>query len=581
MNKSQNITDSAVTTLDGLFRWRLAQTSQGIAYHQFDAVSETWRAWRWVEVAEEIERWRCAFGQHALSPGERVAVMAGNGIEWVAFDQAALSMGLVTVPLFSEDNAHNCAHILRDAGVRVAVVGNARQLAKIKSVLDELSALEQLVCSANLEVQDKDERVTDLRDWLSRAVSPPLPLATHTGDDLATIVYTSGTTGPPKGVMLTHANILKNTQASDQVVDISAGDVLVSFLPLSHMFERTAGYYLPMLASAEIVFARSVVTLMEDIAKFRPTVLISVPRIYEQLFSKLEAKLRRSLLSYILFKLAVAIGHRRKRSPIYRALWPVLDRAVAVRIRAIFGGRVRYAISGGAPMPPAIARALLALGVPICQGYGLTETSPVLSVNLPDDNVPESIGKPVPGVEVAIGDDDELITRSDYVMQGYWNLPDETSDVIDADGWFHTGDKVRRDEAGRLYIIGRIKEIIVMANGEKVPPADMEHALLRDPLISQVMVYGEARPFLIACVVADPEQMRAYKDAESAATALVRRAKKLLYKFPAYARVRRFILVEESWSIENGMLTPTLKMKRKAVAERYREQIDKAYRGVR
>ena len=232
MNQSSDINGAGVTTLDGLFRWRVALTPQAVAYHQFDSADNTWRAWRWVEVAEEVERWRSAFEQHSLEPGERVAVMTGNCVEWVVFDQAAFAAGLVTVPLFSEDNAQNCEHILCDAGVRVVVVGGARQLEKIKSVLGDIPSVEQIVCITDLASQDKSERVTDLRDWLTHAdTAAGVPSAATQGrDDLATIVYTSGTTGTPKGVMLTHANILKNAQASGQVADIGAGDTLVSFL---------------------------------------------------------------------------------------------------------------------------------------------------------------------------------------------------------------------------------------------------------------------------------------------------------------------------------------------------------------
>ena len=567
-----------VLTLDGLLRWRAAQTPQAVAYHQFDDARAEWRAWHWAEISAEVERWRHALRQHALNPGERVAVMMSNSVEWIVFDQAALAQGLVTVPLFSEDSARNCAHILRDAGARLIVVGNPRQLARINSVADELPALERIICVAELEDADKGGRVDDLRGWLS-APGEPLPPPAHGDDDLATVVYTSGTTGAPKGVMLTHRNILKNAQAASRVADVRRADRLVSFLPLSHMFERTAGYYLPMLAGAEVAFARSVTTLMEDIAAFKPTVLISVPRIYEQVFAKLEAKLRRSLIGLALFKLTVAVGKRRRQAPLYRLLWQPLDDAVASRIRKVFGGHVRYAISGGAPMPPAIAHTLIGLGIPVCQGYGLTETSPVLSVNLPEDNVPESIGKPLPDVEVKIAADGELLSRSPYVMRGYWNLPDATRGAIDRDGWFHTGDQARMDNDGRLYIIGRIKEIIVMDNGEKAPPADIEQALLADPLVSQVMVYGEGRPFLIACVVADAEQMRTYDDAASAAAALKRRAAKLLGAFPAYARVRRFIFVSNPWSVDDGTLTPTLKMKRTVIAERCGKEIEEAYRG--
>ena len=577
MSAFPDAADREADTLDGMFRRRVARTPRAIAYHQFDAEHGDWRAWRWSEVADEAARWRGAFAHHALEPGDRVAVMAPNGVGWVIFDQAALGLGLVTVPLFNEDNARNCAHVLRDSSARVVVAGGRRQLAKIESVLDELPGVELVVCMTDLAAADKTGRITDLRDWLpDRAALPSAP--GHASDSIATIVYTSGTTGAPKGVILTHANVLGNACASSRVFDVNSSDVLVSFLPLSHMFERTAGYYLPMLAGAEVAFARSVTTLVEDIAKFRPTVLISVPRIYEQVFAKIKAKLRRSPLRHVLFKLAVATGERRSRNVLCGALWPVFDRMVAARIRAIFGGRVRHAISGGAPMPPGIAHALLALGVPVYQGYGLTETSPVLSANVPGDNVAESIGKPLPGVEITVGDDDELLTRGEYVMRGYWNRPDATRRAIDADGWFHTGDKVRIDSDGRLYVVGRLKEIIVMSNGEKVPPVDIEQALLEDPLVSQVMVHGEGRPFLVACVVADLERMRECKDEKSAAADLRRRSAKLLERFPAYARVRRFIFVDEPWSIDNGMLTPTLKMKRAVIAGHCRGRIEEIYR---
>ena len=577
-NGGVDVPGSDVTTIDGLFRMRVAQGPHEVAYRQFDTEENAWRVWRWSEVADEVARWRGAFECQNLKPGDRVAVMAPNSFAWVVFDQTALSLGLVTVPLFSEDTAHNCAYILRDAEVRLALVGGPRQLEKIKNVLDDLPGMELVICVSDLADADRVGRVIDLRHWLAD-IAPTSSPPGHTGESIATIVYTSGTTGAPKGVVLTHANIISNAHSSSLVADINAGDRLVSFLPLSHMFERTAGYYLSMLVGVETTFARSVATLMEDIARFRPTVLISVPRIYEQVFWKIEARLRRSPVNHALFRLTVAVGHRRARNFLCKALWPVFDLMVARRIRAIFGGCLRYAISGGAPMPPAISHALLALGVPVCQGYGLTETSPVISVNLPDDNVPESVGKPLPGVKIDINSDTgELLTRSKYVMREYWNRPEATSEAIDDAGWFHTGDKARMDEDGRLYIIGRIKEIIVMGNGEKVPPADIEQALLADPLVSQVMVYGEGRPFLIAFVVPDPERASEGKDLASAADGLKCRAVDLLKRFPAYARIRRFIFVEEPWSIANGTLTPTLKMKRAVIVERHRDPIEKVYR---
>ena len=571
-----------VTTLDGLFRFRVERTPEAIAYRQFDSATERWRVWRWRDVGIEVARWRSALDGHGFRAGDRVAIMSPNRVEWVIFDQAALSLGLVTVPLFGGDNVHNCAYILNESASRLIVVGTMAQFRTIKSALAELPRVERMVRVTTAGDEDETGRVTTLQDWLPEPNSVEVAAATevgHGGDDLATIVYTSGTTGPPKGVMLSHDNILKNVKASYQAVDVTRGDRFVSFLPLSHMFERTAGYYLPILVGAEVVFSRSPMTLLDDFSTFKPTVLISVPRIYEQALGKIKAKLRHSVVKRLLFWLTVIVGRHRAGSFAgrfaCRFAWPLVDRLMASRIRALFGGCVRYAISGGAPIPPAVAHTFLALGMPVYQGYGLTETSPVLSVNRPGDNVPESVGLPLPGVEVMIGNDDELLTRSEYVMRGYWEQPDATARAVDESGWFHTGDKARLDTRGRLYIVGRIKDIIVMANGEKVSPVDMEQALLEHPLISQAMVYGEGCPFLIALVVVDANgEMGDVRSIE-------RGAAKLLKRFPGYARIRRFIFVDEPWSVDNGMLTPTLKLKRVAIVAHHRQRIEEVYRETR
>lgn len=435
--------------------------------------------------------------------------------------------------------------------------------------------------------------------------APAAPVAVENRarpEDLATIVYTSGTTGRPKGVMLTHANIAGNARASLQIVDIKPGMRMVSFLPLSHMFERTCGYYLPMMAGAEVAFARSFASLGDDIVHFRPHVLISVPRIYERLVNRLHTQIaQRGALAQALFKLTIALGKRRfadkradgkprKRSlqraaalllaPLRaardRLLWPRLDRLFAAPVRERLGGRLQYAISGGAPLPPAVAEILTALELPVCQGYGLTETSPVMSVNRLHKNDPASIGHILPEVEVRIGDNNELLTRGPFVMQGYWRNPEATAQAIDAEGWFHTGDQARIGKGGRLFIIGRIKDIIVLANGEKVAPTEIEQALEADPLFSQVMAYGEGRPFLVA-LAAPPQEKTA---PQPTAAQLRKRAAELMKGFPAWSRIRHVVLTDEPWTIENGLLTPTLKMKRHRIAEQCKEEIEKIYRGA-
>ncbi|OAD22926.1 long-chain-fatty-acid--CoA ligase, partial [Candidatus Thiomargarita nelsonii] len=374
-------------------------------------------------------------------------------------------------------------------------------------------------------------------------------------DNLASIVYTSGTTGRPKGVMLSHSNMLRNAQAAASCMNFNHHDLFLSFLPLSHTLERTDGYYLPMVVGATVAYARSIPQLAMDLTTLSPTALISVPRIYEQVYAKIQNQLeKKSALAQKLFTLTVEVGWRRFEYRQGRAtwhprllLWPLLRRLVATPVLDKLGGRMRVAISGGAALSPAIAKLFIGLGLNLLQGYGLTETSPVISVNRPDDNVPESIGTILPGVEVKVDDNGELLTKGPYVMLGYWKNPSATQETIDEAGWLHTGDKARQDEQGHLYITGRIKEIIVMGNGEKVPPADMEMMICTDPLFDQVMIVGEAKPFLSALLVLNAEYWQAFAKDLNAETlqekavhqAILKRLNKHLKDFPGYAQIRR------------------------------------------
>ena len=415
---------------------------------------------------------------------------------------------------------------------------------------------------------------------------------------LASIVYTSGTTGRPKGVMLTHDNLLWNAFYASQCADFGAHEVFLSFLPMSHTLERTGGYYLPMLIGAEVAYARSIAQLAQDLQDIRPTVLISVPRIYERVYGRIQDGLaKKGRFAGMLFKLAVRVGWRRFERAQGRAgwhpellLWPLLHKLVAGKAVARLGGRLRLAISGGAALSPEIARVFIGLGVPIYQGYGLTETSPVVCVNRPDSNVPASIGPPLPGVEVKIGDNGELLTRSRCVMRGYWQDEAATRAMIDADGWLHSGDQASVDAGGHYTIVGRLKDIIVLNNGEKVPPSEMEAAILLDPLFEQVMIVGEGRPYLAALAVlneahwadfaaslnADPRHPAALRDPR-VAKALVQRVARQLRHFPGYAQIRRVYPELEPWTLEDGLLTPTLKVKRKQVLDRYRAAIEAMY----
>jgi long-chain acyl-CoA synthetase len=590
-------------SLCGLFRARVAATPDQVAYRQFDEARGTWVSFTWLQVAAEVERWQAALLKEGLAPGDRVALMLKNCVEWVIFDQAALGLGLVTVPLYLDDRPDNAAYILDHADARLLLVEGKFQHRKLAEIVASTPRLQRIVSLAEPAngLADWSTRFVVAAEWLQAAAKTPVPPVEPSSELLASIVYTSGTTGRPKGVMLTHENLLWNAFYASQCADFGPHEVFLSFLPLSHTLERTGGYYLPMLLGAEVAYARSVTQLAQDLQEIRPTVLISVPRIYERFYRRIQDGLeKQGRLPGLVFRLAVRIGWRNFERSQGRAgwhpellLWPLLRRRVAGRVTERLGGRLRLAISGGAALSPDIARVFIGLGVPIYQGYGLTEASPVVSSNRPGSNLPSSIGPPLPGIEVKISKDGELLTRSRCVMRGYWKNEEATRAIIDAEGWLHTGDKASVDASGHFSIVGRVKDIIILSNGEKVPPTDIESAILLDPLFEQVMVVGEGKPFLAALVVlneehwrdfaaslaVDPDNPAVLRDPK-VAKALLRRIVTHLRHFPGYALIRRLHAELKPWTVDNGLLTPTLKLKRDQVLERYRAEVEAMYAGL-
>lgn len=577
---------SRIATLSELFASRAATSAKHYAYHQYHSDDGQWHSYRWQDIAKKVTQWRDALHAEGLEHGARIAIMLPNGVPWVVCDQAALSLGAISVPIFSHDSAGNTAYILQDSGAEILVTDTAR----FDTVLATpyLAKLKRVIIVGKL--QSDLPNVVCLKPWLERTV-PPAPPHPVRPDDIASLVYTSGTTGNPKGVVLSHHNILSNARAILHSFPLDRENIFLSFLPLSHIFERTAGYYMSMYAGAEVVFARSVNQLKQDMAKHRPSVLLAVPRVYSGIYTKLSESIEQA--PRFIQKLFNTVSHSEDTTSLsYQFARLILRLMIGKKFQSVFGGKMRYAISGGAALPPNIARTFNALGVPLYQGYGLTETSPVISVNRQADNVPSSIGTPIEGAEVRIGDNAELLTRSDYVMQEYWNLPDATAKAIDSDGWFHTGDQARMDDAGHLYIIGRIKDIIVMSNGEKVPPSDMEHAITEDNMFDQAMVYGNNRHYLIALLVINPEHFardlepREFNDPEVALSdkrfqkELLEKVRERLSTFPAYAKIRRIIVAREAWTVDNGLLTPTLKVKRQRVETHFAEAIEAVYRSL-
>jgi len=586
-----------VKTLAGLFAERVARTPEQPAYRYYQQSSESWQQCNWAEVRERTALWQQALQAEGLQPGDRVAVMLHNCLEWVLFDLAAAGLGLVTVPLYVNDRPENFAYILQVTGAKLLLTDGIEQWQRIEQVGDKLDGIERIVTLQTVCVGDCDVRLRQLDDWLPERNGHPYQVVGDSEDDLATIVFTSGTTGPPKGVMLSHGNILANAAAGLKRVVVEREDQFLSFLPLSHMFERTAGYYIPIMAGACVAFVRSIELLAEDLLEIRPTILVTVPRIFERIYNKMTLKLAdESWAARKIFQLAVFSGwyhfqYHRQQKPwaIQLLIWPLLKYLVGRKLEQRLGGRLRFAVSGGAPLSPPIAQTFIGLGITILQGYGLTETSPVIAVNTIEDNLPLSVGRPLPGLDVKIGDNRELLVKGPSLMQGYWQREES---IIDADGWLHTGDQAHIDKQGHIYIIGRLKEIIVLSSGEKVPPEDLQLAIVNEPIFEQVLVVGENRPYLTAIVVLNPSQWRllsqklgfdpgnnALMNSSQVRKILLERIDYRLKEFPGYARVHQVYVTDQPWDIDSGLITATLKVRRKPIMDQFTKEIEAMYAG--
>jgi long-chain acyl-CoA synthetase len=590
-------------TLDGLLRERAQVSPKNIAYRDYDESKKEWRSYTWEQMNRAIARWQAALSKEALVSGDRVGVMLKNCPEWVMFEQAALGLGLVVVPFYTEDRAENVAYMLSDATVKLLLLENSDQWQELSVACQNNNDLTRVVIINPADNTDsylsRENQTVLLNDWLPEQGDE----VRHVNNDphsLATIIYTSGTTGHPKGVMLSHHNILTNAYSCLQVIPVTQKDLLLSFLPLSHTFERTSGYYAPMMAGATIAYARSIQQLQEDLLAIRPTVLISVPRIYERVDAGIRAKLTEGpKFGKWLFNFAVAVGYSRFEYQqgrgswrLMHLFWPLLKKLVADKVMQKLGGRLRLALSGGAALSAEVSRIFIGLGLPILQGYGMTESSPVVCANRQDNNLPTSVGPVIPGVEVKLGENNALLIRGPNVMLGYWNNPDATKSVISSNGWLNSGDIASIDEQGQVTITGRLKEIIVLSTGEKVPPADMEAAIMRDPLFEQVMLIGEGRSFLSVLVILDSNKWKKIaiqhkldpdlynqKSQQQIEEILLEKISKQTREFPGYARIRRVAWLSESWTVENEMQTPTLKLRRGRILDRYQVEVERLYKG--
>lgn len=568
---------------------------------------KTWKTINVKETVEQITRWRHALVKEGLTKGDRCAMLLPNGINAILFDQSVLANALVPVPLHAVDTAGSSSYIINDSGAKLLVTGRLNRWEAIRDTEDH-PALKTVVITGEpvQEHQDGDVRVVGLDQWLTEGNGTELPAGPEP-QDLAALVYTSGTTGKPKGVMLTHRAILANVTGVLQNICPEPEDVWLSFLPLSHTFERTTTYYTAMGFGNRVAFNRNIGLLADDLKVIRPTILMSVPRIYEKVYDKIQdALVKKPAFVQKLFHTAVDVGYRRfcreNGLPVQGGFLSLfdpliagfLDKKVGAGIRGIFGGRPRIFISGGAAFNPEVSRTFLGLGINILQGYGMTETAPIMSVNKVGDNHPQTVGPALVNIEVRVGENDELQMRGPSLMNGYWNRPADTKAVFTEDGWLRTGDQADIFSDGHIRIKGRIKEIIVTSTGEKVPPADLEQALESDHLVSQAMVVGENRPYIAALVVLNAQEWKKLAtelkldaddslslETRAARQAVLRRVKAAAAGFPNYAVPRQVRLFLEPWSIENGLMTPTLKLKRGPMRIRFADAIESLYAEVK
>ena len=535
--------------------------------------------WEPVSIDSFVERVRAVaadLSARGVKHGDRVAILSENRIEWAIADQAILSIGAVVVPIYATLPADHVAPMLADSGAVGAFVSSVAQEEKVRSVIRDAPALSWILCfddglPAGAASSGGSGGAGPAGGSAARAKEPA-------ASDLATIIYTSGTTGAPKGVMLTHRNLVSNAVASLTAFEVCSRDVHLSFLPLNHIFERTAGYNLMLYAGATIAYAESIEKAALNLQEVRPTVLLAVPRFYEKLIDRAMEVAKAAGFPRAQMALwgrgvaerwaALELGGK-SVSPLLALQHGIADRLVYSVLRRRLGGRIRCCFSGGAALARETALFFYGVGMPIMEGYGLTETSPVIAVNTAKHYKVGTVGRPIQGVEVRIAEDGEILVRGDSVMKGYWNRPEETAAAL-KDGWFHTGDIGELDADGFLRITDRKKDLIVTSGGKKIAPQPIQNALKKSPRILEAIVLGDGHKYAVALIVpangATHEAIAADVDSVNKELA-------------SYETIKHFELIPNDLSVENGSLSQKMELKRKVVSDRYRDLIEKMYHG--
>ena len=550
----------------------------GLAATQPDRVlarfwrERSWQALRWGAFATQVAGVAAGLQRLGVMPGDRVLLVSENRPEFLIADNAIMAVGGITVPTYTTNTLADHAHVLRDCGARLAIVSTAALAAQVVTAAGD-GGIDTLVCMD--EPPPCPAGIQGVH-WPDLAATPADAAALIAEVEhipagrLACLIYTSGTGGAPKGVMLPHRALLSNTAGIRPLLAplVKPGDCYLSFLPMSHSYEHTVGGFILPSMGMEIVFSRGADRIASEMAEFGPVVLTAVPRLFEVLRARIQGQAEKEAgWKKRLFDQALALGLRRldgsRLGLLERLQDAVLDRLVREKVRARFGGRLRAMVSGGARLDPDLSGFFLALGLPVIQGYGQTEAGPVISVNLPSFNDRRTVGRPLAGVAARIAEDGELLVQGGLVMDGYWGNPDATAAALRplADGgiWLHTGDVGRIDDAGRISITDRKRDFIKLVGGDMIAPAKLEALLMAEPEIAQAVIAGEGQPGILALIV----------PAEGQASKVEAAVKRVNGKLASIERIRRWKTLDEPFTIENGLLTASMKVKRRAVLERH------------
>ena len=568
----------------------------------FDKIDGEWQKKTYREAGDIVENLASGLASLGVQKGDKIAIISTNSSRWAFADYAITGLGAVTVTVYPTLTTPHMKYIFDDSETHYAFVGNKEQLDKTKSLIQECEHMKGYVLMDDSDddtdkvfgfssLIERGKAYKESSDFDFKAIA-----STINPDDLLTLIYTSGTTGNPKGAMLSHNNLIANIKSGKKSIHIDESDVFLSFLPLSHVFERMVGHFSGLTSGGRVYYAESIDTVADNMGEIKPTIMASVPRLYEKMYAKIIDKVSNDPpLRQKIFWWAISVGKEAmpnicknsRPSGWLGFKFGLAEKLVFSKIKERVGGRLRFFVSGGAPLSQEIAEFFAAANIIILEGYGLTETSPVITNNRLEDVKFGTVGKPIDGVEVKIAEDGEIICRGENVMLGYYNNEAETREVIDENGWFHTGDIGEFDEDGFLRITDRKKNIIVTSGGKNIAPAPMEIALIASKYIEQVVVLGDRRNFVSALIVVAQETLSEWANEQGIDGEIIQdertdklfenEVSKAMAGFAHYETVKKFKLVADEWSVESGELTPTLKVKRKVVEKKYADLIDSIY----